>query len=740
MVQEFILSKQLPGHSGEVRCGSLLRNGKFVTGGFDATCNVWDLAKGNLERTIYGHSDFVYCVCPHPFNADWFLSGSKDRAVIIFDSISGEKISSLDTVNVHAGPVCSIASSGSLAVVGSWDGTISVWDLETTELVHHIQPAGAYAVSLAIDGDMIISGSQDKTLRFFKIGTWEEIKSVPNAHSDIIRYIAIGGPGIFVTASNDTSLKVWSHTCVTDVGLVGTLEGHENFVFSCDVSGGVIVSSSEDRTVRVWSLDDLSCVQIIKHPGTVWFSKVLDAQRIVTGSSDTFVRTFTLIPSEAAPQEEREAFASLSTEASADKEQVDPNTVPSESEMHRWPGKKVGDIKMFKDASNVVYAYQWTALRAWEKVGLVTGSGGAKKKLKKTYGGDQYFNPGEYEYIFDVELGEGRMALLPFNEGDNPLVTAEKFCAREGINKANISQIIDFIKSNTTGSSCAVSNTSPVTKNFPLTSPYLFKEAKWPQLLSKLHEVNSSLPEHSRLNSVEMNLIESVVELLQKPPSNTNPDLRPAEIQIVHSTLISRFPPESLFVVFDLWRMFVLNSAACVMYKDSHGGSQYMITAARYLEQNSTNNTGLCCARYLTNLFSQSVPKWAAVDNQKLFVSALVHTLSTPEGVSKNTQVACASGLANLASATTEKATAKSVELAQSLADSIISIIHSGIARFDAEVVGRLLIALGSCVVGARTGLAGRKHELQLLLQEVEKSGKSDPVIAQCISEIRQVI
>jgi phospholipase A-2-activating protein len=443
-----------------------------------------------------------------------------------------------------------------------------------------------------------------------------------------------------------------------------------------------------------------------------------------------------LIPSEAAPQAEREAFASLSAEASADKEQVDPNTVPSESEMHRSPGKKVGDIKMFKDASNVVYAYQWTALRAWEKVGLVTGSGGGKKKLKKTYGGDQYFNPGEYEYIFDVELGEGRMALLPFNEGDNPLVTAEKFCAREGINKANISQIIDFIKTNTNGTSCAASTQSAVTRTFPLSSPYLFKEAKWPQLLSKLHEVNNSLPEHSRLTNVEMNVIESVVELLQKPPSNTNPDLRPVEIQIVHSTLISRFPPESLFVVFDLWRMFVLNSAACVMYKDSNGGSQYMMTAARYLEQNSTNNTGLCCARYLSNLFSQSVPKWAAVENQKLFVFSLVHALSTSEGVSKNTQMACAAALANLASATTEKATAKSVELAQSLADSIMAILHSGISRFDPEVLGRLLVALGCCIVGARSGLDSRKHEFQLMLQEVERSGKSDPVI----SEIRQVI
>ena len=35
----------------------------------------------------------------------------------------------------------------------------------------------------------------------------------------------------------------------------------------------------------------------------------------------------------------------------------------------------------------------------------------------KSYAGDEYFDAGEYDHIFDVELGDGIMRKLPFNNG-----------------------------------------------------------------------------------------------------------------------------------------------------------------------------------------------------------------------------------------------------------------------------------------------------------------------------------
>lgn len=71
-------------------------------------------------------------------------------------------------------------------------------------------------------------------------------------------------------------------------------------------------------------------------------------------------------------------------------------------------------------------AFSWKGNK-WELVGDVTGAVNTKK-----YEGDWFFPAGEYDFIFLIEVDDsGVKKKLPFNKGDNPLVCAEKFLARE---------------------------------------------------------------------------------------------------------------------------------------------------------------------------------------------------------------------------------------------------------------------------------------------------------------------
>ena len=55
------------------------------------------------------------------------------------------------------------------------------------------------------------------------------------------------------------------------------------------------------------------------------------------------------------------------------------------------------------------------------------------------------FPAGEYGHVFDVELGDGIMRKLPFNNGGKVMEAAEKFCVREQLSRANVEQIRQFI-------------------------------------------------------------------------------------------------------------------------------------------------------------------------------------------------------------------------------------------------------------------------------------------------------
>lgn len=59
-------------------------------------------------------------------------------------------------------------------------------------------------------------------------------------------------------------------------------------------------------------------------------------------------------------------------------------------------------------------------------------------KGPKPYAGDALFKAGDYDHVFDVELGDGIMRRLPFNNGANAYEAADKFMAREGLSRANV--------------------------------------------------------------------------------------------------------------------------------------------------------------------------------------------------------------------------------------------------------------------------------------------------------------
>lgn len=84
--------------------------------------------------------------------------------------------------------------------------------------------------------------------------------------------------------------------------------------------------------------------------------------------------------------------------------------------------------------------------RKWEEIGEVVDQPGNNSNSMssnmgavggtKHYPGDDLFAAGEYDHVFDVELGDGIMRKLPFNNGAMHLEAAEKFCVREGISKS----------------------------------------------------------------------------------------------------------------------------------------------------------------------------------------------------------------------------------------------------------------------------------------------------------------
>jgi WD40 repeat protein len=77
--------KELVGHRGDVKSLVFIDDGRMlVSGSYDKTIKVWDVAGGTVLSTLTGHGDYVASVAVNQ-NAKYFASGGGGAEIKIWE-------------------------------------------------------------------------------------------------------------------------------------------------------------------------------------------------------------------------------------------------------------------------------------------------------------------------------------------------------------------------------------------------------------------------------------------------------------------------------------------------------------------------------------------------------------------------------------------------------------------------------------------------------------------------------
>ncbi|KAL2833439.1 WD40-repeat-containing domain protein [Aspergillus cavernicola] len=196
--------------------------------------------------------------------------------------------------------------SGHWLATGSKDNTARLWRLDPKSssyscfavLTGHAESLGAISFprdspppnSLAHNDPLnhpppfVLTGSQDRTVKRWNTGKLGPANSdhphtpkalfTRKAHDKDINALDVGpSSALFASASQDRTVKIWS---AEDGSVVGVLRGHKRGVWSTrfaprgtpilsadaksSTNRGMIVTGSGDKTVKLWSLSDYSCI------------------------------------------------------------------------------------------------------------------------------------------------------------------------------------------------------------------------------------------------------------------------------------------------------------------------------------------------------------------------------------------------------------------------------------------------------------------------------------------------
>jgi WD40 repeat protein len=173
----------------------------------------------------------------------------------------------------HGVAVFSVAFSpqGDRIVSGSHDDTIRVWDASNgAELaVLHGHKDSVKSVAFSHRGDRIVSGSKDNTVRVWDASSGAEL-AVLRGHKSEVASVAFSPEGDrIVSGSCDGTARVWDARSGKELGV---LHGHERYVLSVAFSpeGDRIVSGGADFDARVWdALNGNKLAIFSRHDGFV---------------------------------------------------------------------------------------------------------------------------------------------------------------------------------------------------------------------------------------------------------------------------------------------------------------------------------------------------------------------------------------------------------------------------------------------------------------------------------------
>jgi WD40 repeat protein len=245
----------------------------FLTGGSDKTIRLWNVATGRQIRTFTGHTAWVNSVNFSP-DGKYALSGSWDGTLKLWNILTGAEIRTFfkenkltyenrtvgesvtvrehgtssgnrgrgstskatSTTNSNAGipagairmgdklglgiisnfasRVSSVAFSpdGRYALSGSWDSTLTLWDISSGKEIRTFRghTGRVNSVAFSPDGSHIVSAARDNLVKLWDTTTGQELRTFRGHAGEVNAIIFSNKPDIYISGGSDGSMRFWS--------------------------------------------------------------------------------------------------------------------------------------------------------------------------------------------------------------------------------------------------------------------------------------------------------------------------------------------------------------------------------------------------------------------------------------------------------------------------------------------------------------------------------------------------
>lgn len=220
-----------------------------------------------LFEPLTGHTEAVSAVAVTELDGVTVaVTGSSDQTVRVWDLTTGQQLG--EPFTGHTGSVTAVAvaelNGDPIVVTGAADRTVRIWDLTTGQQVG--QPFAGHGASVAavdtgeLAGNPVaVSGGEDRTVRVWDLATGEQIDQPVTRQTGSLIAVALGerdGVPIAITGSlGSEPARLWDLATGERIGPSWSVSNTAVYAVAIGERDGVpIAVTGGDRSIQAWDL------------------------------------------------------------------------------------------------------------------------------------------------------------------------------------------------------------------------------------------------------------------------------------------------------------------------------------------------------------------------------------------------------------------------------------------------------------------------------------------------------